>query len=270
MRIGRSVVSMVVGVMLAGPALLSGGSALAVTGGGWGTAVEVPGTAALNAGDQAQLYSMSCPSSGNCAAGGWYTDASGHEQAFVVDETGGVWGNAIEVPGTAALNTGGGAQVDSVSCSSPGTCVSGGFYSAGINAEAFVVDETGGVWGKAIEVPGTAALNASGFAEVASLSCAPGAPGNCAAVGFYSDTSVTHSQVFVADETGGVWAKAIEVPGTAALNALGAIRADHSSCPAAGNCTLSGAYRDSAGHDQPFVAREKSGVWGKAFKLPGV
>ena len=270
MRTGRSVVSMVVGVMLVGPALLSGGRALGVTGGGWGTAVEVPGTAALNAGDQAQLYSMSCPSSGNCAAGGWYTDASGHEQAFVVDETGGVWGNAIEVPGTAALNTGRVAQVVSVSCSSPGTCVSGGFYSAGINAEAFVVDETGGVWGKAIEVPGTAALNASGFAEVASVSCAPGAPGNCSAVGGYADTSVTHEQVFVADETGGVWGNAIEVPGTAALNALGAISADHLSCPTAGNCTLSGAYRDSAGHDQPFVAREKSGVWGKAFKLPGV
>ena len=121
MRTGRSVVSMVVGVMLAGPALLSGGKALAVTAGGWGTAIEVPGIAALNAGDQAQLYSMSCPSSGNCAAGGLYTDASGQKQAFVVDETGGVWGNAIEVPGTAALNTGRVAQVVSVSCSSPGT-----------------------------------------------------------------------------------------------------------------------------------------------------
>jgi hypothetical protein len=158
---------------------------------------------------------MSCPSSGNCAAGGWYRDASGQEQAFVVDETGGVWGNAIEVPGTAALN-------------------------------------------------------ASGFAEVDSVSCAPGAPGNCSAVGVYADTSLTHRQAFVADETGGVWGNAIEVPGTAALNARGLASADHSSCPTAGNCTISGTYRDSAGHDQPFVAREKSGAWGKAVELPGI
>ena len=33
-----------------------------------------------------------------------------HHQAFVVSETNGVWGNAVEVPGTAALNIGGNAE----------------------------------------------------------------------------------------------------------------------------------------------------------------
>ena len=32
-----------------------------------------------------------------------------HWQAFVVDEANGHWGNAAEVPGTAALNQGGNA-----------------------------------------------------------------------------------------------------------------------------------------------------------------
>jgi hypothetical protein len=42
----------------------------AATGEGWGTAVEVPGIATLNVGGSAGMSSMSCPSAGNCAAGG--------------------------------------------------------------------------------------------------------------------------------------------------------------------------------------------------------
>ncbi len=68
--------------------------------GTWGTAIEVPGTAALNTGGNAQIDSVSCASAGNCSAGGFYTDSSGHGQAFVVSEVNGKWGKAEEVPGT--------------------------------------------------------------------------------------------------------------------------------------------------------------------------
>ena len=37
----------------------------------------------------------------------------------------GVWGGAVEVPGTATLNSGGYAQVDSVSCAAAGACTVG-------------------------------------------------------------------------------------------------------------------------------------------------
>jgi hypothetical protein len=59
--------------------------ALVVTesGGRWGTAREVPGTGGLNAGGSAQIDSISCSAPGDCGAGGSYTDASGHVQAFV-------------------------------------------------------------------------------------------------------------------------------------------------------------------------------------------
>jgi hypothetical protein len=50
--------------------------------GTWQAAVEVPGTAALNAGGHAQVNSVSCGSAGNCSAGGVYTDSSGHGQGF--------------------------------------------------------------------------------------------------------------------------------------------------------------------------------------------
>jgi hypothetical protein len=39
--------------------------------------------------------SVSCASPGNCSAGGdYYTDAAGHQQAFVVSEKNGSWGTA--------------------------------------------------------------------------------------------------------------------------------------------------------------------------------
>jgi hypothetical protein len=53
----------------------------------WGTAKEIPGTAALNKGGDAQITSVSCASAGHCSAGGSYTDSSFNTQAFVVGET---------------------------------------------------------------------------------------------------------------------------------------------------------------------------------------
>src|SRR5215471_17542450 len=72
-----------------------GATALAGT---WHTAIEVPGTAALNKGGKAVVDSVSCGSAGNCAVVGTYTDASGHIQAFVASETNGVWHAAVELP----------------------------------------------------------------------------------------------------------------------------------------------------------------------------
>jgi hypothetical protein len=55
--------------------------------GTWRAAIQVLGTATLNQGGEAQVQSVSCPSGGNCGAGGGYTDSSGHRQAFVVSES---------------------------------------------------------------------------------------------------------------------------------------------------------------------------------------
>src|SRR5690242_8514098 len=93
-------------VVLVGPVVAVASAAGGTVGGTWGTAREVPGTAALNVGGAAQILSVSCPSAGSCSAGGSYSGATG-TQAFVVNEVGGVWRTAMEVPGTAALNAGG-------------------------------------------------------------------------------------------------------------------------------------------------------------------
>lgn len=280
----------------------------------WGTAVKVPGTTGLNAGGNAAVSPVSCGSAGNCVAGGFYYDGSLHRHPFVVEEKNGVWGSAIEVPGTAALNTGGdGPSVDALSCPSAGNCVAtGGLYlaeekngvwgtafdlpggaalnSIGFGGRAvsctstgncavggrytpsvagaaglglFVVEEKNGVWGNAIDLPGIAALDVGRGALMSSLSC--GAVGDCAAGGYYLDGS-GRFQAWVASEKNGVWGNAIEVPGTAALKAPD-IEVNSVSCAAVGTCVAGGGYLSSTRHYRGFVVNEKNGVWGKAITV---
>src|SRR5260370_1408529 len=160
-------------------------AAAAGAAGTWRAALEVPGTATLNKGGNAAVQSVSCASAGNCAAGGAFSAASGHNQAFVASETNGTWHAAIEVPGTAALNKGGFATVSSVSCASAGNCLAGGsYFAAEADIQAFVASETNGTWHAAIEVPGTAALNIGRSADVMSVSCT--SAGNSAAGGSHN------------------------------------------------------------------------------------
>jgi cytochrome c551/c552 len=179
----------------------SGTEAFTVTdkNGTWGTAKQVPGSAALNLGGFAYVASLSCPSAGNCSAGGQYTDHSGHAQAFIVGEKNGTWGTAKQVPGTATLNKGGSAQITSLSCASPGNCGAGGVYTDGSGrGQVFVVDESNGTWTSAEQVPGTAVLNKGGSAQIAAVSCA--SVSHCGAGGFYLDNS-GRLQAFVVSET---------------------------------------------------------------------
>ena len=235
--------------------------------GTWGNAIEVPGSGSLNADGDATVESVSCASAGNCSAGGTYEDSSGNVQGLVVNEVKGTWGNAIEVPGSGSLNADGDATVESVSCASAGNCSAGGFYrDSSVDTQAFVVNEVKGTWGNAEEVPGSGALNAGGQAYVLSVSCA--APGDCSAGGVYKDSSQGY-QAFVVDQVKGTWGDAVEVPGTASLNAGGNARVGSVSCPAPGDCSAGGYYGDGVTGSQAFVADEVNGVWGDATEIPG-
>ncbi len=232
----------------------------------WQKAKNVPGLSTLNAGRSAGVEAVSCPAGGTCGAGGYYTDGSGHEQGFVVSETGAAWGEAVELDGLGALNSGGSAGVYEMSCPSAGNCAAGGSYAAGHRTEAFVADEVAGVWAAATEVPGTAALNLGGAAITGALSCP--SPGNCSVGGYYTDID-GNQQAFVASETAGLWSPAEEVPGIATLNAGGAAQIYALSCRSAGNCSAGGAYQDAVGFQQAFVVNEVGGVWGTAGEVPG-
>src|SRR6266851_4973254 len=103
--------------------------------------------------------------------------------------------------GQAALNFGGPASTDSVSCATVGNCAVGGSYTdaTGNNGQAqtFVLNETNGAFRKAIQVPGLVTLNAGSNASIDSVSC--GAAGNCAVVGTYRD-GAGHTQAFVVSQ----------------------------------------------------------------------
>jgi hypothetical protein len=162
----------------------------------------------------------------------------------------GTWGTARVLPGAAALNQGGRAQVNSVSCSSPGNCSVGGWYTdSSRRTQAFIVSEVRGTWHAALEVPGTAALNKA-FAQVSSVSCA--SAGNCSAGGWYTDSSDL-VQPFVVSEVNGGWHNAVKVPGIATLNRGGDAVINSVSCASAGTCSAVGSYTDRSKRYQVFV-----------------
>lgn len=178
-------------------------------------------------------------------------------------------GNAIEVPGLGELNSGGHAGLEAISCAAPGDCAMGGAYSTAHNLHAFVVSETNGSWGNAMEVPGVATADPDSF--VYSVSC--GAPGDCAAVGGSSAGPGDYSQPFVVSETNGTWGTSMEVPGLAKIKTRGEAALNSVSCAAAGECAAGGYYRARKGSSrpfEPFVVSETNGSWDTAITVPGM
>ncbi len=223
--------------------------------GTWTKAETVPGIASLNKG-KAEITAVSCASAGNCSAGGSYVSgfySGGHAaktSAFVVSQVNGTWGAAREVPGLAALNTGGQGGISSISCTSLGNCSAGGFFDmAGsgpgcCKSRGFVVSEVKGVWGKAHGVPGTAGIDA--------VSCATA--GNCGAVG-----------VLVLSQVKGVWGAAQKVA-TPKGSTFGAAKITVISCASAGDCSAGGIGGKQA---RALVVSQRSGVWGTASEIAG-
>jgi hypothetical protein len=240
--------------------------------GRWGRAEKVRGLAALGKGGAVAggLDSVSCWSPGNCAAGGGYTDHAGAEHAFVVSETNGVWGEAREIRTAPGLHLGSsayGPDISLMSCPSPGSCTAAGEYlNPAFKTYPFVVGETNGTWGTARELPGVAALKVNLDAFVSSLSC--GSAGNCAAAGYYDD-STSDSRSLVAVEKNGTWGDARQVPGTTASYDGISADAESVSCPSAGGCLAVGLYETSAG-GQPFLSVLKAGTWSRAKRIPGL
>jgi hypothetical protein len=176
------------------------------------------------------------------------------------------WGKAMQVAGIARLNMGG-ASIGSMSCASPGNCSAAGTYNSGnYRYQGFVVSQVRGTWGRAEEIPGLAALNKARYASVGPISCA--SPGNCVAGGSYQD-SRRHPQAFLVSQVHGTWRKAIEVPGTAMLNRVGA-GISSVACTTPGDCTAVGSYLSRYKHGQPFVISEVHGKWGTANQVPGM
>jgi hypothetical protein len=180
------------------------------------------------------------------------------------------WGMPGRVAGK--LNTGGHAQVNSISCASAGNCVAVGQYFRYVaptaSTQAFEVTEKNGSWSLAAEVAGS--LDVGNLAVAIAVSCVPSSsPLNCALGGSYYDKN-GHQQAFVDLLKKGSWQKAAAI-GTG-HNIGGFAQVSTVSCPAAGDCAAGGFYLTAPGSSQKyeaFVVALKGYSWQSVQEVPG-
>ena len=191
--------------------------------------------------------------------------------AFVVFVTGaagasGSWGHGVEAVLPAnAVKAGQSADLYLISCPSFGNCTAVGTYFDGSgNQEGLLLTETAGAWATGVEavLPANAA-STNGLLHLDALSCA--SPGNCSAVGGYTDTSRT-DQGLLLTETAGKWSKGVE-----AVTTLGHqnVAFPSVSCPSAGNCVAVGDFFDSTGGPRALLFTETAGSWSAGI-APGL
>jgi hypothetical protein len=230
------------------------------TDGTWGTARPLPGFIALNTAtwDQQKTSALvSCWAPGACAAVGTYAYATSTWStiaSYVALESGGTWSAARKVSGT---------QLDTVSCTSGGTCVAAGEHYP----NAAFVTEVKGTWSAPRIAQGISTITNHGPSSVTDISCV--STGNCAAVGTYFVNPSYARQAFVVTETRGTWGRAQEIPGFAALNIQGYGDGLTVSCDAPGSCSAGGDYTRIA-NSQGFITQLRNGRWGNAQPVAGL
>jgi hypothetical protein len=136
---------------------------------------------------------ISCSSSGNCSAGGQYTDAGGHYQGFFVDQVNGAWQSASELKlPSGAAQAGKNGGVVALSCTSSSTCSAGAAYvDASGDYQALVINRVGGAWqaGTKVSLPaGAASVGVDG--GVYGLICK--SANACTATGSYQKSATVY------------------------------------------------------------------------------
>lgn len=228
----------------------------------------------VNSDPGAQSTALSCASVGNCVAVGNYEDGAGNSQGLIATDTNGTW-TASQLPLTdlASVFSDPGIDLNSIECPAVGTCVAVGSYrDAADHPEALIATDSNGSWTTRTADLSSLSPDSNPEASFGHVSCA--SPGNCVAVGGYTDSA--HQNVsMIATETGGTWSMSrpdlsklpsVSSTGTNVLRSV--------SCPSVGNCTAAGYYLDSSGGggtDQPMVVSETGGSWGPSTgaQLPG-
>jgi hypothetical protein len=218
------------------------------TGSKWAQASQIGLPANAGARPESRLRSVVCVPSGPCIADGSYMDRSGHREAMVTEEAGGVWSPAsqIQAPSNTAVNPkiGFGSAPMPIACATSGSCVITAEYTDNSgDEEAMVADETGGVWGSANEIaaPANAARNPQTVLDPA---CP--ASGACVLVGEYTDAGGDR-EALVADGEGGSWGQASEVVPPANAESNPGVTVGEVQCPAVGSCLAFGQYTNHAG-----------------------
>lgn len=156
----------------------------------------------------------------------------------------------------------GALSLAAVSCVSAGNCTAVGRL-ANTATSTYVpvaVSETSGTWGSPVPITLPAGAFANGSLNgLTSVHCF--SPGNCEAVGRFSNGPSDTTTPMATTETGGVWSSASSVGQP--VNGSSGISAwlTSLSCPSEGNCSAVGTYFNSQIQVEPMVATEVNGTW---------
>jgi Putative Ig domain len=243
---------------------------------GTGVEVDPPAGSAASGSQVAQLSDVACWSAGTCVAVGFFKDAHGDNQAFVVPVTNGVPGAAVAVspPADAAVSgssTVPDATLAKVSCWNAGSCVAVGSYAtAANNVEGLVVPITNGVPGAAASalLPSNAATaNSTQNASLTDVSCTE--DGECAAVGDYLVSPIDQEPLLEQISNGVASAgQDVSLPADAGVGRQTA-ELTSVSCPATGACAAAGSYTDYLGDPRELTVPVSEGIASAGSAPPG-
>ena len=216
---------------------------------------------------------LSCPSTGNCVAGGVYVNSAGDDVGLLLNEVNGAWQSptSLTPPSNAELKDG--VSISGLSCARAGSCSAiGTYYDAAQDQLSFVADEVGGRWlaARQIALPANA-LQSNQVSALRSISCS--APGYCSAIGTYNATAspTALTEGFVIDEVGRTWSSASELRLPAGISANPYVSLNQIDCASPGNCSAVGSYIDANNLTHALVATEVQRNWrpAAAVVLPG-
>jgi hypothetical protein len=233
---------------------------------GFQQAVKVMAPSNAGANPNAALDGIACTSVGDCVGVGSYSDSSGNSQAMAATESGGSWGQAVEVTAPADAASDPGDVLFGISCTSTGNCEAVGAYnSTSGSGQPMAVAESSGTWAQAVNVSFPAGGKGGPFSGLNGVSCT--SSGNCEAVGSYDNISSPPTTLaMAATETSGTWGQAetVSSPGSGGtvLNILEGV-----SCTSAGNCQAVGIYSNAVNVGQSMAATETGGTWAQAVTV---
>jgi len=221
---------------------------------------------------QGYLPALSCPSAGNCVAGGAFADAAGSLQGLVLTENAGTWGAPRQLTPPADAGQNPYLTIYSLSCVTVANCAAVGSYQdANGDVQSFVASEAAGTWSTAQKVTLPAnALGSGQVSNVKTVSCA--SAGNCSAAGSYLDSNATYPRtvVFTVVESAGTWGRAqsLALPTDANFNPFASV--SQLTCHGAKNCDAVGSYVDANGAARGLLVNQVNGSWTtRAMALPG-
>jgi len=215
------------------------------------------------------IPTLSCPQTGDCEAGGAYTNAHGQVEGLVLNEVHGVWTAPTSIVPPVGAHANPSVTLYALSCAAVGYCAAAGSYLNAIgNGEALVASEVAGVWHRAQEVAlPPNATNDDQSAVVRSLDCP--LPNDCSAIGTYQDNNsvASRNEGFTLSETGGVWHRAAEITVSAKSNFNPFISINQLACSSAGNCVGVGSFIDANDVTQGLLVDQVRGAWRRGAEL---